>query len=251
MPGSHSKEVIIKDNVFDTRGDIPANFLNQLAIRGGSKNVDDALSRFDWDGKVTRVTTIVSTHPETGDILGSRWAVRGNIATFNQSASSVWQGANKDLNIEWNLTGEDFSFSNRGSALPANFSDWIDARASNVAKIKNGNEVIPWEDILADIDDTSVSVRLEIHTTDAKTAMVYLTMIPLPLQNIINLCEKWEVDVSSDRLPVVILSTGTESCVKKGAISADLMVQEPRSMKCGMGILPLLEQVQNNLVNFS
>ena len=100
-----------------------------------------------------------------------------------------------------------------------------------------------WEEVIPDKEDTSVSVRLEVHTLSAKEAVVYLTMVPMSKERLVRKCEQWEVSIDSDRVPVALLPWGEGTEVKKGSIPTVLMVQEKPDWKCGFGIIGLLEQV--------
>ena len=45
------------------------------------------------------------------------------------------------------MKGEHFVFSARGAGLPANFSDWIQLKEQDWAKVYDGEELIAWDDI--------------------------------------------------------------------------------------------------------
>ena len=72
---------------------------------------------------------------------------------------------------------------------------------------------------------------------------IYLVMIPLGVQDIEHLADSWETSMNSDRMPVLVLSTGMCPNLRKGSRTARLMVQEKQNAGYGMGILPLLETV--------
>ena len=235
----------IENEVFTKRGPISQQLLSQLSIRGGAQHISDALTRAGWNGMGVRVVPVVSTNPDTGAIIGSRFAVRGKIADYEIKASSLWSRAPKDVMVKMDLNGSDFVFSNRGDNIPANFSDWIDCRAANIVTLKKGDDQVPWEEIIPGVEDTSLVVRLEIHVVSVTDVMVYLTMIPLSLENLVTTIDRWEVDVASDKLPSVVLpwGTGTGNEQRRGGIKAHLMISERSSDGCGFGILPLIEQV--------
>ena len=72
---------------------------------------------------------------------------------------------------------------------------------------------------------------------------MYLTMVPLSLEEIKDKAEEWEIDILGDRLPMAVLKTGTSQAIKKASSPAKLMVQESVQTKAGFGIFPLIEQV--------
>ena len=135
-----TSEVTIQDRVFGTRGPIPQQVANSLCIRGSETCIDDALLRFGWNGKSMVACPVISSEPGTGRVLGSRWCVRGDIASYTMKCISIWPGADKDMTISWKLKGSDFKFSERDSSSPANMSDWLDVRESNLAVIKKGKK---------------------------------------------------------------------------------------------------------------
>ena len=115
--------------------------------------------------------------------------------------------------------------------------------------IKVGEEDGDWEDIV-DGKEVNASVRVEVHLVNAKSALVYLTVIPLSLDEMKEKAEKWEVDIHSDRWPMAILPTGVEQAAKRGAIQAKLMVVEAADVGAGLGLLPLIEQVSLLTIKF-
>ena len=90
---------------------------------------------------------------------------------------------------------------------------------------------------------TLLNFRLEIHLASLNNVGIYLVMIPLGVQDIEHLADSWETSMNSDRMPVLVLSTGTCPNLRKGSRTARLMVQEQQNAGYGMGILPLLETV--------
>ena len=128
--------------------------------------------------------------------------------------------------------------------MPANFSNWVDVRVANLATLKKGEERVAWEDVIPEQQNTSFSVRLEVYTVSVTQAMMYVTMVPMSITELTEICDKWEEDINSDKVPVVLLQWGTsDSDKKKGGVEVALMVRERASDKCGMGIYPLIEQV--------
>ena len=69
--------------------------------------------------------------------------------------------SNKMQNIEmWfsELKGSDFTFSPRGAGYPANFSDWIQLKEQNWAKVYEGSELISWDRITEE-EPVHMSIR--------------------------------------------------------------------------------------------
>ena len=108
--------------------------------------------------------------------------------------------------------------------LSANFSDILELRDAKVV-IKVGDEEGSWDDIVEG-KESHACLRLEIHLVNSKSALIYLTFIPISLEEMKERSEKWEVDIHSDRWPMAIMSTGTGQSSKRGAIQAKLMVVE-------------------------
>ena len=90
----------IKDKRFDSRGKLPQNVWPLLSIRGDDSCVDDGLARWGWTGSTSVVTPVISTEPLTGKILGSRWSVRGPIASYKMKATSIWSDSSKDVTLQ-------------------------------------------------------------------------------------------------------------------------------------------------------
>lgn len=103
----------IKDPVFDVRGNIGQDKLTQLHIRGADTNVDDALMRHGWDGKTLVAVPIVTTEPDTGKVLGSRWELRGPLAQYSIKATSIWAEASKNISLSLDFKADQFRFSAR------------------------------------------------------------------------------------------------------------------------------------------
>ena len=76
-----------------------------------------------------------------------------------------------------------------------------------------------------------------------KDAAIYLTCVPLSLEEVKELAERWECDILSDRIPVTVLHTGSGQNIKRTSITAKIMVLETPGINCGMGVFPLIEQV--------
>ena len=237
-----TKIKVIKGPVFDHRGPIPTPTLAQLGIRGGETQVDDALSRWGWSRDTLVAAPVVSTEPGSGKIMGSRWEIRGIVAKYQIAANSLWAEANGNINVMFNLDGKNFKFSNRGTGLPSNFSDFMDMRQGNLVTFKEGDNEADWKDLHAD-QELNGCVRMEVHVGSVTEAAIYLVWVPLSLEELKTKCESWETDMMSDNIPCAILHTGTEPNIKRSCIAAKLMVQESQGAKIGMGILPLIEQV--------
>ena len=92
--------------------------------------------------------TLVMTEPASGNILGSRWVVRGPLSTnVAVKATSIWPKVRKDVSLTFDMSGEDFKFSNRYSDLPSNLSDWVDGRTSNKISVTRDENEISWSEI--------------------------------------------------------------------------------------------------------
>ena len=125
--------------------------------------------------------------------------------------------------------------------MPANFSDWKDASENNLIVLKRGETVLSWADVASESGDRNLCFRLEVHCVDTESVLLYLTRIPMAHDQLVQLAEGWEVDPNSDKIPVSTCLVGNARADK--GLVAKLMVQEPDNHKVGMGIYPLLEQV--------
>ena len=135
-------------------------------------------------------------------------------------------------------------YGNYVTGCPANFSDWIEGRNLTGIKVMEGDKVIGWDNIIQEEgNEANMSFRVEIHVASVKSALMYLTYVPLSLEMLTKKCEAWEVDLNSERIPVAVLAVGKAPDHKKGGGCTDLMVKEKENMKCGFGIFPLIEQV--------
>ena len=242
-----NKESVIKDKVMDERGPVPDSTWAQLQIRGSGTQVNDALTRWGWSRDQLVVTPVIITEPSSGKVMGSKWEVRGKVAKYTINATTLWNDASKNVAVHVDLEGESFKFSNRGTGVPANFSDWRDLRQGNLLRFQEGEEEVGWDELMEGGKDTPVDacVRLEIHIANSKEAALYLTWCPLSLEDIKAKCETWEVDVMSDRIPCALLYMGIEPDHKRSS-KAKIMVQEPTEAKIGFGVLPLIQQVINS-----
>ena len=244
---ANKEKGLIMDKIFDgPRGPIPSSVLNKLRIRG-EDGIDDALARFGWDGAAPIVAPIISIDPDTGAVIGNRFAVRGNISIQKIAASNIWSGANKEITVAWDLSGRSFKFSNRSSSLPSNFSDWIDAESDNAVKLKQGDDTtINFENIL-DGKKVGINFRLEIHLTGRTSAALYLAMVPISNEDLQNIAETWETDLAGDKIPVSLAFVGpNQKDSKYGALEAKLFVEEKETDGSGFGIFPLIEQVNKS-----
>ena len=248
----NTEERIIRDKIFDNRRNIPEDVLKKLVITGDKEQVDDGLSRNGWQGETVAAPVIV-TDPD-GKILGSKWAIRGPIskATIKTSVSSIylielyfiiyiqsiWLEGPKDLTVHFNLEGSNFDFGNRGAGLPANFSNWINAADSNQVVVKRGDTVVTFDEISK---GAGACIRLEVHTSaDVNSSLCYLTLIPVSHPDLLKIAEKWEVDITGSRIPVIACQMGPN---QKKSLETKLMIPEDRSSGYGLGILPLIQQV--------
>ena len=105
----------IEDQVFNVRGDVSEDTLAQLHVRGAGTNVKDALRRNGWNNVSLVAVPVITTEPDTGRVLGSRWELRGLLAEYSMKATSVWGQAVKSVSLHFNLSAEDFKFSERKS----------------------------------------------------------------------------------------------------------------------------------------
>ena len=96
----------LKNNVFNKRGNFPPGFLKTLSIKAGDTHVDDAIKRFGWNGLQTVAVPIVSTQPGTGQVLGSRWEIRGPISKRTMKANTIWTDVDPSISISWDLDGK-------------------------------------------------------------------------------------------------------------------------------------------------
>ena len=90
----------MKDKRFDSRGTIPQKVWPLISIKGDDSCVDDGLSRWGWTGTNLVVTPVITTEAETGKVLGSRWAVRGPVASYTMKATSLWTESKKNVTIQ-------------------------------------------------------------------------------------------------------------------------------------------------------
>ena len=72
-----------------------------LSIRGDATHISDCLVRHGWDGKELVVSPVITTDVALGAIKGSRWAVRGEVASYKIKAQLIWPEAKKDVQIEF------------------------------------------------------------------------------------------------------------------------------------------------------
>ena len=141
------------------------------------------------------------------------------------------------------FAGEDFKFLGRSNADPGNFSDWKDNVNDDIVVFRKGERILSWAEVAADNGDRNLSMRLELHLIDASSVMIYLTRVPLNMDELEEISEKWEVSKDSNKIPVVTCKVGSLPDQKDHGLVAKLFVKEPSSHKAGMGIYPLLEQV--------
>ena len=236
---------LIKDKIFEgPRGPIPSNVLSKLRVNSDD-GINDALIRFGWDGTTPVAVPVISINPDTGAVIGSRFAVRGTISIQKTAASNIWIGADRDISASWDLNGRSFKFNNRSTSLPSNFSEWIDAENDNVIKLKHGDDsTMNFENILPEGRKVGLSFRLEIHLTGRTSAALYLAMVPLNNEDMQSLAESWETDLAGDKIPVSLAFVGpNQKDGKYGALEAKLFVAEKETDGSGFGIFPLIEQV--------
>ena len=143
-----NKESVIKDKVMDERGPVPDSTWAQLQIRGSGTQVNDALTRWGWSRDQLVVTPVIITEPSSGKVMGSKWEVRGKVAKYTINATTLWNDANKNVAVHVDLEGESFKFSNRGTGVPANFSDWRDLRQGNLLRFQEGEEEVGWDELM-------------------------------------------------------------------------------------------------------
>ena len=106
--------------------------------------------------------------------------------------------------------------------------------------MKRGDTNVTWDDIEK---DAGACLRLEIHTSaNVSTALAYLTMIPISQPDLLKLAERWEVDPSGSRIPVIAVGMGDPKKNKR-SLETKLMIQEGRQAGYGLGVLPLIQQV--------
>lgn len=110
-----------------------------------------------------------------------------------------------------------------------------------IAKI--GEREVDWKDLIGGGSSPNACIRLEVHLINSKDAAIYLTCVPLSLEEVKELAERWECDILSDRIPVTVLHTGSGQNIKRTSITAKIMVLETPGINCGMGVFPLIEQV--------
>ena len=242
MSNSDDDKSLIKDQVFDTRGPVPGTVWPKLFCNSET-NVTSVLARGGWDRSSPVMAPVITT--ERGDsakVLGSRYAVRGNLADVTFNASTVWPQADRTVEISMVLKGEHFTFSNRGSALPANFSDWVDVEESNLLTLTRGEDpTVGLSNLTNDGKKPGMCIRLEVYVTSRSKCGLYLAMVPLSHAELKAKAERWEVDMGSDRIPVSIMKPGTGE--KYGPLIANNMFLEDKGDKCGFGIYPIIEQV--------
>ena len=126
--------------------------------------------------------------------------------------------------------------------MASNLSDWVDSNQASVMTLKRGDKTVDWADLSQD-GDKSVCFRLELQCTDEKQMMMYLTRIPISHEELVELGEKWECEINSEKIPVNTCLMGQQGIGNKVTLMAHLMVQEKPGHKSGFGIYPLIEQV--------
>ena len=129
------------------------------------------------------------------------------------------------------------------TGCPGNFSDWVEGREFQGVKVTESDQVRGWDDIVTGEEKVDMCFRVELHVASVTSAMVYLTYVPMSLEDLKKKCETWEVDCNSERIPVVVMPLGKSPDHKKGGGCTELRVRETSDMKHGFGILPLIEQV--------
>ena len=91
-----------------------------------------------------------------------------------------------------------------------------------IAKI--GEREVDWKDLIGGGSSPNACIRLEVHLINSKDAAIYLTCVPLSLEEVKELAERWECDILSDRIPVTVLHTGSGQNIKRTSIMAKIMV---------------------------
>ena len=102
---------------------------------------------------------VISTEPDAGKILGSRWFLQGQVSKVSVKASSIWAKADKDAMVNLDLRADQFTFTNRGSAAPANMSDWLDGESCDSVTVTKNDQVLDWSQILDGGVKAGVSFR--------------------------------------------------------------------------------------------
>ena len=62
-----------------------------------------------------------------------------------------------------------------------------------IAKI--GEKEVDWKDLIGGGSSPNACIRLEVHLINSKDAAIYLTCVPLSLEEVKELAERWECDI--------------------------------------------------------
>ena len=100
-----------------------------------------------------------------------------------------------------------------------------------------------WAEMAADQDgNRDLSMRLELFLVDTSSVLIHLTKVPMCMEELDEIAEKWETSKDGDKIPVTTSRVGSSDNKEHGLLSK-FFVKEPSNHKAGWGIYPLLEQV--------
>ena len=219
-----------------------ANMRN-LMVRGGGIQIDDTLSRHGWQAPEPVLSTVITSHPDSGAIIGARYETRGSLSNVIKfKAEELWEGALKgasvcitfdDLSVvEWNTTGS-----------IRNQSKWLDGSELKVSITKDDGTDIVTQDDREESNIGGLCVRFTVHIFSIDKAILNAGISPQSKQELEVKLRGLDKEMSSPFIPTIALKLAVVKAKPQNGLVIKFGPSEEPGDKFGLGHLPLLEVI--------
>ena len=179
--------------------------------RGYGQEVTSNMVRAGWKRALGPGATLMVTVGKEGEMEGSKWTVRGNLnEVVKFRGSSLWgeDSMNYDVMIEVrDLSVFSFDHKNAGTE-PCNMSRWLDrkelAKVCEMSIKKDGEDESKEELIMAALEGLGTQgmcARLVVMPKSVGTATLYLDIVPVKLEDLMEMCTKKKISLKNPFIP--------------------------------------------------
>ena len=240
---------IIEAMSFTPRGPLTPETRRHLACRGSGVALRDTWGRLGWDQEGGAAGVVAEITPVTGAVRGLRWATAGAVV----SGTFKLHRLEEDLeNIAAHVVvrGEDLVWPNGGDR-PRNISDWVELGPEQISysrkedgrmiKLGHAEAAAQWG-----VGQYYLRVSLSLLEVDQMMVSAHVIGGTVNLDRLAAITRDWGLTAGVNAATIPTVGVRAEGTTQTTA-ELFLVGTEPDELGLGFGLLPVLEEVSEEI----